>query len=409
MIEAAEEQDLIKPGDTIVEPTSGNTGIGLALAAIVKGYKMIVTIPDKMSTEKINLLKALGAEVIVTPTSVEPDDPSSYIKVAERITGETPRAFMPNQYFNAANPEIHYRTTGPEIWEQTDRQIDVFVAGIGTGGTISGVGRYLKEMNPEVRIVGADPEGSMYHHEFHQTEGDIHTYLVEGIGEDFMPSTLDMEIIDEIVTVSDRDAMLLARELVQKEGILAGGSSGAAMFATLQVAKSLDENQTIVVLFPDTGKNYLSRIYDNDWMIEKGFLNGTERAIRVSDLLKNRPRREKHPVLVESESTLQSAVTLMEKHNLSLVPVVRRGIQVGSISALSLMRRMENNRTYTEERVEEAMDGPIPTVSLDDTISVASPLLRDSGLLIVVNGRSEVVDTITTVYLLNHVQSEAVQ
>ncbi len=338
MIEAAEEQNLIKPGDIIVEPTSGNTGIGLALAAIVKGYKMIVTIPDKMSAEKINLLKALGAEVIITPTAVEPDDPRSYVKVAERIVQETQRAFMPNQYFNAANPEIHYKTTGPEIWDQTDGQIDVFVAGIGTGGTISGVGKYLKEMNPEIRIVGADPEGSMYHHEFHQTEGDIHSYLVEGIGEDFMPSTLDIDIIDEIVTVSDRDSMLLARELVQKEGILVGGSSGAAMFATLQIARSVDRNQTIVVLFPDTGKNYISKIYDSEWMIEKGFLNGDERTIPVSDLLKNRSKRNKQPVLNESDNNHQSTIELMEEHNLSLVPIVKQGVQCGSIQGLSLIK-----------------------------------------------------------------------
>ncbi len=276
MLEAAEDQNLIKPGATIVEPTSGNTGTGLALAAIVKGYKMVVTIPDKMSMEKINLLRALGAEVRVTPTDVEPDDPTSYLKVAERIVKETPGAFMPNQYFNSANPEIHYKTTGPEIWKQTDGKVDVFVAGIGTGGTITGIGRYLKEMNPKIRIVGVDPEGSMYHHEFEGTEWEIHTYLVEGIGEDFMPDTLDLSVVDEVITVSDRDALVTTRELVQKEGILAGGSSGAAVFATKKVVKNLDKDKIVVVLLPDTGRNYLSKIFDNEWMASQGFLTDSE-------------------------------------------------------------------------------------------------------------------------------------
>ncbi len=272
MIEAAEAAGLIKPGDTIVEPTSGNTGIGLALAAIVKGYKMIVTIPDKMSNEKIDLLRAMGAEVIITPTDVEPDHPENYVKVAEQIVENNPRAFMPNQYFNPANPAAHYATTGPEIWKQTDGKLDVFVAGIGTGGTISGTSKYLKEKNPNIRVVGADPEGSMYHHEFYGTQGQIHTYLVEGIGEDFMPSTLDLSVIDEVIVVSDRDAMLTTKKLAQQEGILAGGSSGAAMFAALEVAKSMTEDQLIVVLIPDTGRNYISKIYSDEWMNEHGFI-----------------------------------------------------------------------------------------------------------------------------------------
>ncbi len=276
MIEEAERNGLIKPGDTLVEPTSGNTGIGLAIAAIVKGYKMIVTIPDKMSQEKVALLKSLCAQVIITPTDVEPDDPRSYVSVAERIVKETPRAFMPNQYYNMANPMAHYRTTGPEIWNQTDGKVDVFVAGVGTGGTITGTGRFLKEMNPEIRVVGVDPEGSMYHHEFYHESGSIHSYLTEGIGEDFLPDTLDMGIIDEIVTVSDKDALLTARRLVRDEGIMAGGSSGAAIYSALKVAASMDENQILVVLLPDTSRNYISKLFSDRWMKEHGFLDGTE-------------------------------------------------------------------------------------------------------------------------------------
>ena len=280
MIEAAEKQGLIKPGWTIVEPTSGNTGLGLAMAAIAKGYKMIFTLPDKMSREKIDLLKAFGAKVIITPTAVAPDDPANYVRVAERITKETPNAFMPNQYFNESNPETHYRTTGPEIWEQTEGKVDVLVASMGTGGTISGIGRYLKEKNPRLRIVGVDPEGSMYHHEFYGTQGEIHSYKVEGIGEDFLPSTLNLKILDEVITVTDKDAFLTARELARKEGIFAGGSSGAAVFAALQVAKKLT-NQVVVVILPDTGRNYLNKIYSDDWMTKNGFLENKEQKVEV--------------------------------------------------------------------------------------------------------------------------------
>jgi cystathionine beta-synthase len=276
MIEDAQKKGLIKPGYTIVEPTSGNTGLGLALAAIIKGYKVICTIPDKMSAEKIDLLKALGAAVIITPTAVAPDDPNNYVKVAERIAGEQPNTFMPNQYFNPANPEIHYRTTGPEIWEQTEGNLDALVAGMGTGGTITGVGKYLKEKKPSIRIVGVDPEGSLYHHEFRGTSGEIHTYKVEGIGEDFIPSNLDLKIVDEIVVVSDKDAFQTARRLAAQEGVFAGGSSGASVFASLQVARKLNKNQTVVAILPDTGRNYLTKIYSDEWMRRNGFLEAPE-------------------------------------------------------------------------------------------------------------------------------------
>lgn len=270
MLEAAERAGKLKPGDWIVEPTSGNTGVGLCIAAIVKGYRVVLTMPDKVSQEKINLLKAYGAEVVICPTAVAPDDPRSYYSVARQIAKERP-ALLLNQYENLANPEAHYRTTGPEIWEQTQGKLDAFVAGIGTGGTISGVGKFLKERNAVVKIVGADPEGSMIYSEFYKLPHRVHTYFIEGIGEDIIPKALDFSVIDEIIRVTDREAYQMARELAKKEAILTGSSGGAALVAALQYAEKLKEG-TIVVLIPDTGRQYLSKVYSEEWLHKHGLL-----------------------------------------------------------------------------------------------------------------------------------------
>jgi cystathionine beta-synthase len=271
MIEEAERKGLLKPGGTIVEPTSGNTGVGLAMVASVKGYKMIFVMPDKMSEEKRAILRAYGAKVVVTPTNVPPESAEHYTKVAERLERETPNSYMPNQYENRANPDAHYRTTGPEIWRQTEGKVDVFVCSMGTGGTITGTGRFLKEKKKSLKVVGADPEGSIFYPRFHGQKEDPHQYKVEGIGEDFMPGTLDMSIVDDVIQVSDTDAFRMARRLAQEEGIMVGGSGGTAVQAALMVAERLDEHKTIVTLLPDTGRNYLSKLFSDKWMREQGF------------------------------------------------------------------------------------------------------------------------------------------
>ncbi|TMF07411.1 MAG: cystathionine beta-synthase [Chloroflexi bacterium] len=277
MIEDAERSGLLRPGGTIIEPTSGNTGHGLAMVAAIKGYNMVFVMPDKMSAEKISLLRAYGADVVVCPTNVERESPQSYYSVAERLSHEIPGAFQPNQYFNQRNPEAHYRTTGPEIWEQTEGRVDVFVAGMGTGGTISGVARYLKEKKPSVQIVGADPEGSIY-------SGPVHPYKVEGVGEDFMPGTMDIKLIDQVVQVNDKQSFVAARRLAREEGILVGGSSGMALHAALEVARDRGPDDVIVVLFPDTGRNYLSKFFNDEWMRQNGFLARLG-AVRIREVM----------------------------------------------------------------------------------------------------------------------------
>jgi len=366
MIEDAERRGLIKPGGTIVEPTSGNTGVGLAMAAAIKGYRLVCTMPDKMSQEKRDLLRAYGAEVVICPSAVPPESPESYYKVADRLAREIAGGFQPNQYYNPHNPEAHYRTTGPEIWQQTDGAVTHVVMGVGTGGTVSGVGRFIRERSKTVQIVGADPEGSLY-------TGDIHPYKVEGIGEDFYPGTFDPAIVDRWFRVSDRDGLLMTRRITREEGILVGGSSGIAMFAALQLARELDERALIVVLFPDSGRSYLSKIFNEEWMRQNGFF---ERAVPASvrDVMKEREPGVPGMVVVSRSETVRSAIDTMQRYGISQIPVVSDGRAdriediVGSVQEKTMLDRVFRDPALVDERVDKVMEAPFPIVQATEDI-----------------------------------------
>jgi cystathionine beta-synthase len=403
MIRDAEARGLLKRGGTIVEPTSGNTGTGLAIAASILGYKTVFVMPDKVSGEKIALLRAFGAEVITTPTAVPRESPESYYSVAARVTSETPGAFQPNQYFNQANPQTHYDTTGPEIWEQTGGKVDVFVAGVGTGGTITGIGRYLKERNPNVMIVGADPEGSIY------TGDKPRPYKVEGIGEDFMPGTFQYDIVDRWVQVSDRDSLLTARRITREEGILVGGSPGTAMWAALQVAKDLDESKTIVVLFPDTGRGYLSKVFNDDWMRENGFLDRLATPARVRDLLHYHNRELPALVTVPVTARVREAIELLHQYSISQLPVSRDGELttvhsiVGSIQERSLLERVFRNPEAVDQTVETVMEQPFPLVDVGEEVERVVPALLAGNPAVLAEEAGRPVGLITRADLLEFV------
>ena len=392
MVEAAESEGLLKPGGTIVEATAGNTGVGLAVVAAVKGYRCIFVMPDKMSAEKIRLLKAYGAEVVMTPTSAASNSPDGYSGVATRLTNEIPNAWQPNQFTNLNNPNYHYQTTGPEIWRQTEGKITAFVSGIGTGGTISGVGRYLKEKNPRIMIVAADPEGSIL-------SGDTpKPWAVEGIGEDYVPKTFNSQVVDEWIRVSDADSFTTARDLARQEGLLVGGSCGTSMAAGLRFAQRLGPDDLVVVMCPDTGRNYLSKMYSDEWMIENGYMKPGGRTYAVADLIASRAQ---HPVIsVSPEDQAEDAISALRKHEISQLPVIEDGEVVGCIRELTLARLLHSGTDPRQVPVREIMALPMPTVDEQVSLDEVYRLLSSGHTGVVVRRGTEIVGVVTRIDLV---------
>ncbi len=394
MIADAERRGFLRAGGTIIEATAGNTGVGLALAGAVKGYRCIFVLPDKMSSEKIALLRAYGAEVVITPTNVPPDSPESYNGVADRLAREIPGAWRPNQFTNLSNPEIHYRTTGPEIWEQTDGRVTVVVSGVGTGGTLTGVGRYLKERNPEVKVVGADPEGSVL------SGGSPGSWKVEGIGEDFVPKTFNSQLVDDWVRISDAESFFYAREMAKREGILVGGSCGTAIAAGLRYARRLTKADLMVIICPDTGRNYMSKMYDDNWLEANNLKYTPNSKDTVGQLLAQRGERPLYSIA--PEATAEEVIKLLEKTGISQIPVLSDGKPVGSVQEITLARVLHDHKDPDEVLVAEIMARPLPqmdvTVQLDEAYRLL--LAGNTGILATENGK--VVGIVTRIDLIEY-------
>ncbi|MGN9764541.1 cystathionine beta-synthase [Micromonospora sp. SD12] len=395
MVEDAEKAGLLQPGGTIVEPTSGNTGVGLALVAQLRGYKCVFVCPDKVSQDKQDVLRAYGAEVVVCPTAVAPEDPRSYYNVSDRLAREIPGAWKPNQYSNPANPRSHYETTGPELWEQTGGEITHFVAGVGTGGTISGIGRYLKEASEgRVQVVGADPEGSVY------SGGTGRPYLVEGVGEDFWPETYDRGVADEIIEVSDKASFEMTRRLAREEGLLVGGSCGMAVVAALEVARKAGPDDVVVVLLPDSGKGYLSKIFNDGWMARYGFLDNSGTEPTVADALAGKPGGLPELVHVHPTETVRDAIDYMREYGVSQLPVLKAeppvvtGEVAGSIAEKDLLDALFTGQAHLHDTIERHMAEPLPMIGGGQPVSEAVGLLEKSdAALVLVDGKPKGVLT----------------
>ncbi|MFE3461932.1 cystathionine beta-synthase [Nocardiopsis aegyptia] len=402
MVEAAEKSGKLKPGGTIVEPTSGNTGIGLAMIAQEKGYRCVFICPDKVGPDKLSVLRAYGAEVVVCPTTVAPDHPDSYYSVSDRMAAEIPGAWKPNQYENMNNPESHYHSTGPEIWEQTEGRITHFVAGIGTGGTISGTGRYLKEVSGgSVRVIGADPEGSVY------SGGSGRPYLVEGVGEDIWPGTYDTSVCDDIVAVSDKDSFLMTRRLAREEALLVGGSCGLAVEAALKVAEGAGPDDVIVVLLPDGGRGYLGKIFNDEWMADYGFLSTATEEATAGQVLAEKGGEMPDFVHSHPDESVGTAVAIMREYGVSQLPVMKEeppvmaAEVVGSVAERDVLDALFDGRAELDDLVETHMGPPLSTVGTGTPVSDCARLLRSSGALVVLrDGRP--VGILTRQDLLAH-------
>jgi cystathionine beta-synthase len=394
MITDAERKGLLKPGGTIIEATAGNTGVGLAMVAAVRGYRCIFVLPDKMAQEKISLLKAYGAEIVITPTNVPPNSPESYAGVADRLTREIPGAWRPNQFANLSNPEIHYRTTGPEIWQQTDGKVTALVAGVGTGGTLSGAGKYLKQQNPDIKLIGADPDGSIL-------SGSMpKSWKVEGIGEDFVPRTLDSQLVDEWICVKDADSFYAARAMARKEGLLLGGSAGTNVAAAIQYARRLGPNDLIVVIGCDTGRNYLSKFYDDNWMREFGLLKDAPNLDGIVELIKHRGPREL--ISISPEATAAEAIELLQKRGISQMPVLQDGQALGAIQEITIARFLHEGHDPAKSKVKDVMARPLPSMDINTHLDEVFRMLQAGNTGVLATSGGKVVDIVTRIDLIQY-------
>jgi cystathionine beta-synthase len=407
IIERAEREGRLKPGGTIVEGTSGNTGVGLAIAAVLKGYRCIFTMPDKMSQEKVRLLKAFGAEVIITPTAVPPDHPDNYVVMATRIAEETPNAILANQFYNEANPDAHYATTGPELWAQTEGRITHFICAAGTGGTITGVGRYLKERNQKIQVIAGDPIGSILA-EMWRTKGQSGPegvpYKVEGIGQDKVPGTLDMNVVDDFMTVSDKESFAMARRLTREEGLFVGGSAGLIVHVALHVARRVDDaGACIVAILPDTGERYLSKLYSDEWMRENQLLDADK--VTLGHVLHTKPPADQPVVSVAPGQTVRQALRLMQLHDVSQLPVMDGSNCVGSVADWSLSARSLENTKVLDATVSEVMDPPFPVVDASMPADSVAKLLSKSNPAVLVRANGHVEGIVTRSDLLAYLMA----
>lgn len=406
IIEDAEREGLLKPGGTIVEATSGNTGMGLALAAAIKGYKCIFVMPDKMSHEKIASLRAFGAKVVITPTNVEPEDPRSYYCVSRRIADETPGAFYANQYHNQSNPRAHYLTTGPEIWEQTEGKVDVFVSAAGTGGTISGTGRYLKEQNPNVQVVGVDPIGSLYYDYFKTGKlTEAHSYKVEGFGEDFLPTTMHFDYVDDVVRVTDKECFDMTRRLVREEGIYCGGSSGGAIAGAIKYAERADKPLKIVVIICDSASRYLSKIFNDDWMREHGFLGDEKRSGKVADILAS--KGETSVITATASTSVRDVIATMKEHGFSQLPVLDdKERVVGVINENDVLSYLLNEEADRDASIEPLVTNGFAVVEPTNNIGLLSQFFSQKKIVVVVE-QNKLVGIVTKIDFIDFVSQGA--
>ena len=394
MIEDAEKSGLLKPGGTIIEGTSGNTGMGLAMAAIIKGYKCIFTTTDKQSKEKVDALRAFGAQVIVCPTNVEPEDPRSYYSVSTRLEKEVPNSWKPNQYDNLSNSRTHYEQTGPEIWEQTEGKITHLVVGVGTGGTISGTGKYLKEKNPDIKVWGIDTYGSVFK-KYKETgifdKNEIYPYITEGIGEDFLPANVDFSVIDLFEKVTDKDAALMTREIALTEGIFAGNSTGSAVAGLLQLKDRLKEGDVVVIIFPDHGSRYMGKMYNEDWLRERGFLS--DEKLTARSILAKRESQE--TVTIDCEQTVQAAIGTIRSLNISQIPVTQKGMVIGKITETDILHAVMENPAAKSNSVKEIMTPSFPFVDLNTSIDKISGMINKENTAVLVEDEKGQIQIIT--------------